>query len=174
VSGSKNTGLDPFIEEIQHKISKYVVVKLLSSLITGFLVAVILKIFNVELALMFAIVTILFNFIPSIGSIIATALPIPILFLQFGVQPQVFIILFLLAAIQFIIGNIIEPKIMGENMDLHPVTVLAFLIFWGLVWGVPGMFLAVPITAILKIILSRIPTTKVVAEILAGRIPRMS
>ena len=60
---------------------------------------------------------------------------------------------------------------LGEHLDLHPVTILLFLMFWGLVWGIAGMFLAVPITAILKIILSRIEQTKPVAELLAGRLP---
>ena len=59
---------------------------------------------------------------------------------------------------------------MGETMDLHPVTLLLFLMFWGLVWGVPGMFLAVPITAILKISLARFKSTQPIAELMAGRL----
>ena len=61
---------------------------------------------------------------------------------------------------------------MGENLDLHPVTILVFLIFWGLVWGIPGLFLAVPITSILQIILTRLENTRAIAEILSGRLPR--
>ena len=171
VSGSRKTKKNKLISEIQLKISKYVLVKLMTSLGTGVLVGIILTIFGVDLAFMFAVLTVLFNFIPSIGSVIATVLPVPVIMLQFGVGYELPLLIVLLGIVQFGIGNILEPKIMGENMDLHPVTVLAFLIFWGLVWGLPGMFLAVPITAILKIVLSRIPTTKVAAEILAGRIP---
>ncbi len=171
ISGSQKSKKNKLISEIQLKISRYVLVKLMTSIGTGVLVGVVLKVFGVDLAFMFAVLTILFNFIPSIGSIIATLLPVPVILLQFGWSYELPLLVVLLGLAQFTIGNILEPKIMGENMDLHPVTVLAFLIFWGLVWGLPGMFLAVPITAILKIVLSRIPTTKVAAEILAGRIP---
>jgi len=58
---------------------------------------------------------------------------------------------------------------MGESLDLHPVTILLFLMFWGLVWGLPGMFLVVPVTAIIKIILSKIETTRGYSELLAER-----
>ncbi len=69
------------------------------------------------------------------------------------------------------IGNVIEPKVMGEGLDLHPITVLLGLIFWGLVWGIVGMLLATPITAVLRIVLARIDATRPVAELLAGRLP---
>lgn len=171
LGGSTQRLRNILVDEIQLKISKYIVTKSFMSLITGVLVGLLLMGFGVELAFMFAVLTILLNFIPSIGSIIATLLPLPIILLQFGFDWRTTTILLLSGVIQFTIGNIVEPKVMGENMGLHPVAVLAFLIFWGLVWGVPGMFLAVPITAIVRIILSRIPTTQGVAEILAGRIP---
>jgi AI-2 transport protein TqsA len=73
--------------------------------------------------------------------------------------------------VQLVIGNGIEPLIMGEGLDLHPVTVLLALIFWGLLWGVVGMLLAAPMTAVLRIVLGRIETTRPVAELLAGRLP---
>jgi len=157
--------------EIQNNVSRYVATKFLVSLATGILVGAILGGFGVELALMLAVLTVLLNFIPTIGSLIATLLPVPVLLLQFGLAWQTAVVLGLLAAIQFMIGSVLEPKVMGESLDLHPVTILLFLMFWGLVWGFAGMFLAVPITAILKIILSRLEQTKPVAELLAGRLP---
>ncbi len=160
-----------FFSEIQLKISRYVSTKLFTSLTTAILVGAVLLFLKVELALMFVVLTFLFNFIPSFGSIIATLLPLPVLAIQFGFGFQFYVALILSGAIQFLIGNIIEPKIMGESMDLHPVTIIVFLLFWGLIWGLPGMFLAVPITAVLRIVLGKIETTKVVAELLAGRIP---
>lgn len=159
------------VQEVQLKISRYSGTKMLTSVSTGVLVGVLLWISRVDLALMFLILTILLNFIPSFGSIIATALPLPIILLQYGIGWQFFVVLGGSSAIQIIIGNVIEPKMMGESMDLHPLAIMLFLMFWGLVWGVPGMFLAVPITAILKIVLSRIETTKPIAELLAGRLP---
>ncbi len=157
------------LTEIQNKISRYVATKFLVSTGTGLLVGLVLGIVGVDLALMFGVVAFLLNFIPSIGSIVATLLPLPVILLQFGLGGEFWVAFILTAAIQVLVGNIIEPKLMGEGMDLHPVTVLFFLLFWGLVWGMVGMFLAVPITAIAKIILSRIDSTKPIAELLAGR-----
>lgn len=161
----------PLIAEIYGKVSRYLTVKSIISLTTGFFVGLVLGFFSVKLAFMFAVLTVLLNFIPNIGSIIATLLPLPVVLLQFGPGWKFFFILAVTTGIQFLIGNIIEPRIMGKNMGIHPVVLLLFLMFWGLVWGIPGMFLAVPITGVLKIILSRIETTKPISEILSGNIP---
>jgi len=157
------------ISQMKSNISRYVATKFLTSLVTGILVFILLVSFRVEMAFLFGVLTILFNFIPNIGSIIATVLPIPVILLQFGFGWQLWVVLAVSSTLQFVIGNVIEPKLMGERMDLHPITVLLFLMFWGLVWGLPGMFLAVPITAVIKIILSRIETTEAIAELMAGR-----
>jgi AI-2 transport protein TqsA len=157
------------ISQMKSNISRYVATKFLTSLVTGILVFILLVSFRVEMAFLFGVLTVLFNFIPNIGSIIATVLPIPVILLQFGFGWQLWVVLAVSSTLQFAIGNVIEPKLMGERMDLHPITVLLFLMFWGLVWGLPGMFLAVPITAVIKIILSRIETTEAIAELMAGR-----
>lgn len=170
ILGGESKSKKTLIHEIQGKISVYVTQKTLLSVATGLLTGVILLAFNVDLAFMFIILTILLNFIPSVGSMIAVLLPLPVIFLQFGLGWQMIAILALCSLVQVVIGNVIEPKMMGDTMDLHPITILIFLMFWGLVWGVPGMFLAVPITAILKIVLSRIEPTKKLAEVLAGRL----
>ncbi len=171
--GSKKTPpiTNPAIKEMLANVSVYLSVKLMASLITGTLVAIVLLIFNVKLALVFALFAFLLNFIPSVGSITAVLLPIPVLFLQFGLNPQFFIVLGLLSAIEFIIGNLAEPRFLGEGMDLHPVAVIGSLVFWTLVWGAPGAFLSVPITGSIKIVLSKIKHTRPVAEFLAGRLP---
>ncbi len=143
----------------------------MASLITGLIVAGILLGFQVKLAVLFALFAFLLNFIPSVGSIVSVLLPAPVLFLQYGFGPQFFVVLGLLGATEFIIGNLVEPRFLGEGMDLHPAAVVGSLIFWTLVWGVPGAFLSVPITASLKIVLSKIKHTRPVAEILAGRLP---
>ncbi|MBO7237698.1 MAG: AI-2E family transporter [Elusimicrobiaceae bacterium] len=160
------------LQEMLSNVSKYLSVKLITSLATAFLVWLVLIAFKVKLAFLFGLLTFLLNFIPSIGSIIAVILPAPVLFLQYGMGPQFWVVIGAMTAVQFIIGSLIEPKMMGEGMDLHPVVVIACLIFWGLVWGIPGAFLSVPITASVKIILSKIKYTRPFAELLAGRISR--
>lgn len=171
--GSKKTPpiTNETIKEMLSNVSIYLSVKLITSLATGVIIAAILLAFEVKLALLFALFAFLLNFIPSVGSIIGVMLPVPVLFLQFGFGGKLFLIVGLLTATEFIIGNLVEPRFLGDGMDLHPAVVIASLIFWSLVWGVPGAFLSVPITASVKIVLSKIKHTRPVAELLAGRLP---
>lgn len=162
---------NPTIKAMLANISVYLSVKLITSIVTGVIVTVILLSFHVKLAFLFGLFAFLLNFIPSVGSILAVLLPVPVLFLQFGFSTSFFLVIGLMTATEFTIGNLIEPRFLGDGMDLHPAVVIASLIFWGLVWGVPGAFLSVPITASVKIVLSKIKHTRVVAEILAGRLP---
>jgi AI-2 transport protein TqsA len=74
-------------------------------------------------------------------------------------------------ALQIVIGNAIEPKLLGRGLELHPVTILLSLAFWGLLWGYMGMVLAVPITAIIRVILIRYETTRAMGNLLGGKLP---
>ena len=171
--GSKKTPpiTNPAIKEMLSNVSVYLSVKLMASLITGVVVASVLTGFQVKMALVFALFAFLLNFIPSVGSILAVLLPMPVLFLQFGWGSRFFVVTGLLAGAEFVIGNLLEPRFLGEGLDLHPATVVTSLIFWTLVWGVPGAFLSVPLTASLRIVLSKIKHTHAVAEFMAGRLP---
>lgn len=160
------------IKEIQNKISAYLYIHIIMSLFTGFCVGVVYFSAGLELALMFAVFTVLLNFIPNIGSIIAVFLPLPIALMQFGPGTKFWIVLIIPSVLQFGIGSILEPKLLGGGMDLHPVTIIASLVFWSLVWGVPGAFLAVPITAAIRIVLGKLEPTHSFAEILSGRLPK--
>jgi len=157
--------------EIDRKVRRYIITKVLTSATTGLLTGLLLWALGVDLALVFGMMAFLLNFIPSIGSIIATLMPLPIALMQFGLGWQFGLVVLLPGAVQMTIGNGLEPKIMGDSLDLHPITILLTLIFWGLVWGPVGMLLAAPITAVLKIVLERFETTRPLAELLAGRLP---
>jgi AI-2 transport protein TqsA len=146
--------------------------KFVLSATTGLLVGIILAAFGLELALVFGVMAFLLNFIPSVGSIVATLLPLPVALLQFDNPLMVAAVILFPGALQVTIGNFIEPLVMGEGLDLHPVTIIMGLIFWGLLWGVVGMLLAAPIMAILRIVFARVEITRPVAELLAGRLPR--
>ncbi|MGB2578547.1 AI-2 transport protein TqsA [Elusimicrobium simillimum] len=158
-------------QEIQSKISFYITAKTIVSLGTGIVVWIILAAFKVEMAFMFGVITFLLNYIPNVGSIVAVMLPIPVIFLQYGLGPKFVVIMSLCIATQFIIGNILEPKIMGSGTDMHPVTVICVLVFWSLIWGVAGAFLAVPMTAAIQVVMSKFELTKPIAELMAGRMP---
>lgn len=169
---SKSSNEIAILEELKLSVSKYVGIKLMTSLITGLVVLIVYFSFGLEMAFMFSFLTVLLNFIPNIGSLIAVIIPLPVLLLQFGLEWQTFTILILTTIGQVTIGNFVEPKLMGESVGLHPVTILLFLTFWGLIWGIPGMFLSVPITATMKLILSKFEYTSSMADLLAGKLPR--
>ncbi len=157
--------------EMDIKIRRYLMTKVATSALTGVVVGLILWLFGLEMALLFGFLAFILNFIPSVGSIVATLLPLPMALVQFDSGMVIALVILLPGAFQLAVGNGVEPRLMGEGLDLHPLTILLALIFWGLIWGIVGMLLAAPITAILKIILTRFETTKPMAEVLAGRLP---
>jgi AI-2 transport protein TqsA len=157
--------------QIDAKIRKFIVTKFLISAATGIMVGIILGILGLDLALVFGVLAFLLNFIPNVGSVVATLLPLPVALVQYDSMVMVVLVVVLPGAVQVTMGNIVEPKIMGEGLDLSPVTILLALVFWGLIWGIVGMLLAAPMTAVLRIVLARFTTTRSVAELLAGRFP---
>lgn len=158
-----------FIISVEKNISYYLIVKIAVSILAAVCVWFVLSILNTELASMFALLTFLLNFIPNIGPSIATVLPLPVLFLQYGFDWHLLFALILVSAIHFIIGNVLETRWLGKSMDLHPLVVVGSLIFWALVWGVMGALLAVPLTVILKMILEKSETTKPLADFMSGK-----
>jgi AI-2 transport protein TqsA len=162
------------LREIQVQVKSYLATKVLVSLLTGLLVGLVLAILRVDYAVAFGFMAFILNFIPNIGSLVATLLPLPVVFLTPGF-PLVSAVLALVipGTIQFTVGNILEPKLMGRSLDLHPVVILIALIFWGMLWGIVGMLLAVPITAVLKILFERLEHTAPIAHALAGRMDKL-
>jgi len=156
--------------EVESRIKRYVLTMTLTSGITGVLVGLVLSILGVELGWMFGFLAFLLNFIPNIGSIIATILPLPVALIdpELGMISKI-LVLVIPGIIQFTIGNLLQPKMMGESLDLHPIVVLLSLIFFGTIWGIIGMFLAVPITAVVKILLERFGYTRAIADLIAGK-----
>jgi AI-2 transport protein TqsA len=156
--------------EVETRIKRYVFTMVFTSGMTGILVGLILTILKVKFGWMFGFLAFLLNFIPNIGSIIATLLPLPVAFIdpQLGLISKI-LVLAIPGTIQFVIGNILQPKMMGQSLDLHPIVVLLSLIFFGTIWGIIGMFLAVPITAVLKIFLQRFGYTRAIADLISGK-----
>ena len=162
----------PIFRKIENSIKKYIAIKSVLSVVTGLLVGFFLYILGVELAIVFGVLAFILNFIPSIGSVIATLLPLPLILLDPNSSAVVMIgAIVLPGTVQMVVGNILEPKLLGDSLELHPITVLLSLIFWGMLWGVSGMLLAAPITAVLKILFENIEITKPLADLLAGRVP---
>ncbi len=143
---------------ITQQIGRYVSVKLFVSGMTAVIIFVGFSLIGVDFPFIWGILTFMFNFIPSIGSIIITVLSVTFTIIQFLPDwSPVIAAAVLMASSQLIIGNIIDPKLLGDSLNLSPVVILVMLLFWGWLWGVIGMFLAVPLTVALKITFENIP-----------------
>jgi len=164
-----NTKKTGFAKEMEDKIQSYLMVKVGVSFLTGVLVWLILTIIGLDLALVFGIISFLLNFIPNVGSIFATFLPLPMALIQFESMTPVVLCVAIPGAVQMFVGNVLEPKLMGASLNLHPITVLLALVFWGTLWGIPGMVLAAPVTAVIRIVLERISLTAPFAYLMAGQ-----
>jgi AI-2 transport protein TqsA len=141
-------------KEITEQVQRYIITKFLISLSMGILVGVILRLFNVEFFIIWASLAVLLNFIPNIGSVFAVIMPTLMALVQYESFGYAAIVAAVIIVVQNIVGNIIEPKIYGDRLGLNPLVILLSLLIWGYIWGIVGMFLSVPLTAIIKIILS--------------------
>jgi AI-2 transport protein TqsA len=159
------------LAEIEIRVQRYINQMVLLSAVTGIGVCIVLRGCGVKYAVVFGFLAFLLNFIPTVGSLVATLLPLPIILLSPEMGPWAkTLALVLPAAMQIYLGYAVQPRILGNALDLHPIVILISLIFWGMIWGLPGAFLATPITAVLRIVLEKIPATRPVAELLAGRL----
>lgn len=162
---------DTLRRRVASRVKRYLSIKLLLSALTGLLVGASLQIIGIELALLFGVFAFILNFIPNIGSIISTLVPLPVvLFNPEYDTTTLMLVLFVPGTIQFIIGNVAEPMLIGGELHLHPVAVLAALVFWGVLWGAPGLLLAVPLTAALRIAAESMELTRPVARLLEGKL----
>ncbi|MFL2779205.1 AI-2E family transporter [Paracoccus sp. 228] len=155
------------IASIMHRVNRYLVVKTGVSAVTALIVWLIFWTMGLELATAVALLTFVLNFIPSVGSIIATLIAVLLAFVLTGDPTATVIVGVLCAVTQFLIGNIIDPMLLGQTLRLSSFGIILSLAFWGAIWGVPGMFLAVPIMVALMIICAHIPWLRGVAVMLS-------
>ncbi len=154
---------------ISKQIGQYLTVKVAISGTTGILVWLALTLLKVEFALTWGALAFFLNFIPSIGSILASVPPILLAIVQF--YPSAWmpvLIAVVLLSIQMAMGNVIEPKIMGESLNLSPVIILLSLILFGWMWGIVGALLSVPIAATIKIVCENIEGLKPISVLMGS------
>lgn len=155
------------IDNIKNSMSSYITLKTITSISTGVLSYIVLLLLGIDFAFFWAFLIFVLNYIPTIGSLIATLFPAIIALMQFGTLMNPFIVLVAIGSIQFFIGNIVEPKLMGNSLNVSPLVVLLSLAFWGAIWGVTGMVLSVPITIMIIISCSQFESTKWIAILLS-------
>lgn len=153
---------------INQQIQKYIIAKTIISLITAILTTIVLFAFGVEFAMIWGILTFLLNFIPSIGSVVATILPLALAFIQFESYLVIIIVAVLLILIQFTMGNVVDPRVVGRSVNLSPLVVLFSLIFWGWLLGIVGMFLAIPLSVVLKIVFENISDLRFISVLMSA------
>lgn len=146
--------IDNTFKVITYQVQKYIATKFFISLLSGLLTGLILLVFDVKFFIIWAALTALLNFIPNIGSVIAVIMPGLMALVQFESFGYALLICSIIIIVQNIIGNVLEPKIFGDSLGLNPLVILLSLLLWGYIWGIAGMFIAVPLTAVIKIIIS--------------------
>jgi len=148
-------------------IKRYMVIKTWTSLGTGVIVTVWLTIWGVDYAILWGLLTFLFNYIPNIGSIIAAVPPVLLALLQLGPWTALAVGLGYLA-VNMVIGSFLEPRLMGRGLGLSTLIVFLSLLFWGWVLGPVGMLLSVPLTMSMKIALASFEETEWISTLLGS------
>lgn len=167
--GTSRDRVRKIIKKINSQITRYLSVKLGISVATGLLVGVSLYFIGLDFYLMWAFLAILFNFIPNIGSTFIMLATILMSFIQFYPEwNPILATMIIMPLIQMILGNFLDPKLQGNQLDLSPVIILISLVFWGWIWGIAGMFLAVPLAETIKIICANVDVLKPVGILMSS------
>ena len=165
---SKNEASD-LVRSISRQTSRYLSVKILISLVTGVCFYLIALLSHMDFPLVWGVLAFLLNFIPTIGSIVVTVLATLMAAIQFMPHwGQVAIVFFGFLATEMILGNVIDPKLQGVQLNMSPFIILIMLAVWGYIWGIAGMFLAVPITCVLQVVCASVDSLRPLSILLSA------
>ena len=167
-SERRSEELISIVKSIENQVQHYLVLKTFVSFLTAVISGLIIYAGGFDFLLFSVLLIFILNFIPNIGSVIATAFPILTGLLKYGFSMKVLIVSVGLMLTQMIVGNVIEPKFAGKNLDISPMVILISLIFWGYVWGITGMMLAVPLTSAIKIIFAHVELLKPISKLMSA------
>jgi predicted PurR-regulated permease PerM len=146
--------LETTFKKITEQIQRYIIAKVGVNLAAGIITTVVLSIIGVDFPIVWGLFVFLFNFIPTIGSAAALVFPVLFTLVQFDSIGTILLVLAIMAGIQTLAFNVAEPMILGKRLNLNPLLILLSVLVWGYIWGIVGMLLSVPLTAIIKIIIS--------------------
>lgn len=169
MSNHKGMKVAVLFERVNRQVSKYLLLKALISAATGVLFFLAALVTGLDFAFLWGVLAFVMNFIPSIGSIIITTMTILMAIIQFAPDwAMIIYVAVLMISIEMVLGNIIDPRLQGVQLNLSPVVILVALSLWGYIWGIAGMFLAVPITSVLQIICANVKSLRTVAIIISS------
>lgn len=157
------------ITNVNGKIGTYLALKTLLSVMLGVLTWAIMAFFGMEFAVFWGVLIALLNYVPYIGSFLSIFLPAVFAILQFGNLNSVLAVMVPLSVVQFANGNFLDPYLMGNSLNLSPFVILVSLTVWSALWGIPGAFLAVPMTAVMVMIFAEFPGTRPFAVLLSRK-----
>lgn len=152
---------------IMLEIQRYLALKTVVSIATGILVIITAMLLGVDFPVLWGTLAFLFNFIPNVGSVLAAIPAVLVALIQLGPESAIYLGLSYVA-INMVIGNAVEPKLMGDQLGLSPLVVFLSLVFWGWVWGPVGMLLSVPLTMVVKILFEQSDDGQWVAVLLGA------
>jgi len=165
--GSKSEGsLLAAYEQVQTSITTYMKVKFWISLGTGLGYWLLCVIFGVDFAIFWGFLAFVLNFVPTVGSIVATAPPLLLGWIQIDGYESFILFVLLLSAIQIVLGNVVDPLLMGNSLSLNTVVIILGLVFWGYLWGITGMILSVPLLVLIKVIFQQIPDARFLVRLM--------
>lgn len=154
--------------KIEKELIKFIVVKVLISLFTGISVGVACYFFDVSFPIFWGLFGFAINFLQMVGSFISVIVTGLFAFIELDPTGTLLLFILTLTLIQTLFGGILEPVFMGKSFSINIITILIMLMFWGYLWGVPGLIMSIPITVFIKIILEQYPNTRFIAELMSG------
>jgi predicted PurR-regulated permease PerM len=156
--------------DLIYQVTRYLTAKFYISLANGVIFAVAFHFIGLEFAIFWGILQFILNFIPNLGSIAGGVIMSLFALIQFWPEPgPVILVVIVILSVNMILGNILDPKIIGEHVGISPVMVLVSLAIWGYIWGFAGMILAVPMTVIIKIVCENIPIMEPVSVLMGTK-----
>lgn len=164
----QRTNIRALLTEIGTDINTYMRIKTWLSILTGVLSYIVMAAVGLDFAAFWAVLIFLLNYIPTVGSILGVLFPAVLMVVQFENWPLIIAVVAVLFAIQIVVGNVLEPRMMGKSLNLSSFVIILSLTLWASIWGVVGAFLCVPIMVILTIILAKFRATRPVAILLSA------
>ncbi|WP_296313265.1 AI-2E family transporter [Winogradskyella sp. UBA3174] len=164
----KYTSVKTFMK-IENDLIKFIKVKFLVSVLTGLFTGLMCVFFDVSFPIFWGLFAFAINFVQMVGSFISVILLSIFAFVELDPTSTLFFFILSVALVQVVFGAILEPIFMGKSFSINIIAVLVMLMFWGFLWGIPGLIMAIPITVFIKIILEQFPGTKLIASLLSGK-----